>query len=89
MGDAQPSYFIENKVVYKSHRLYTYAFPIIILLSLLFLIVVIFVVPVEKAVDATRGMLSLKKLETVRNAVGGLGNFKFRNAFQTGVLGAR
>ena len=89
MGETlQTTEFVPKNVKYNTSRLYNIAFPLIVLLPLLFNLVVLFLVPVEKAIDDTRDMLSPSKLATVRNATGSLNMFKFRNPTRPGNIAA-
>ncbi len=78
--------FAKKQVKYNTSYLYNIGFPVIILLPLLFCLVVLFLVPVEKAIDVTRDMLSIDKLKTIRATTGSLNLFKFRNPTHTGNL---
>lgn len=81
--------FAKKKITFGASRLYNRAFPIIILVPLLFVLVVLFLVPVEKAIDATRDMLSPSKLATVRGAVGSLNMFKYLNPTRPGNISGK
>jgi hypothetical protein len=85
MGDVlQTTEFVPRNVKYNTSRLYNFAFPIIILVPLLFDLIVLFLVPVEKAVDTTRNMLSVNKLTTIKSSIGNLDMFKFANPTRPG-----
>jgi hypothetical protein len=86
MADVARAGYIQKQANYKSSKLYTYAFPILILVPLLILLIFIFIVPVENAIDSTRSLLSLNQLKTVKSAVGNLDMFKFRNPLRQGVM---
>lgn len=80
----QNSDFAKKQVKYNASYLYNIGFPIIIFLPMIFCLVVLFLVPVEKAIDATRDMLSIGKLQTIKSATGSLNLFKFRTPTHTG-----
>jgi hypothetical protein len=85
MGEVlQTAEFVPKNIKYSTSYLYNIAFPILIFVPLIFNLIILFLVPVEKAIDSTRNMLSDKKLSTIKSSVGSLGMFSFRNPTRPG-----
>lgn len=76
--------YINKKIV--PSRLYNILFPILLGGSLLYVIIMLFLTPVDKYVASTIGQITSKSLSNVQKATGTVSMFGLRNPTKPGSL---
>ncbi len=76
----------DAKPVISANRLYNIVFPVMIISSLLYLIVIIFITPTEGAIDSLDKGVSVNSLRQVQKSVGTISMFGLKDPTSPGVL---
>ncbi len=71
---------------FKPTRLYNVAFPVLLGGSFLYLIIMLFITPVEKYASSSIGQVTSKSLGDVKKALGSVSMFGLRNPTKPGSL---
>lgn len=75
--------------IMSGNRLYNILFPIMLGSSILFLIVMIFMTPVEQAIDAANKGLNMNRIRQVEKTIGTASVFGLKDPRNPGALSAK